>query len=78
MKNCYAINKGSRKAAFAFLTFLCFFIPKTINAQVSLTTLGSPYTQNFNTLANTGTTNTTLPTGWTLTETGGSARDNEQ
>ena len=31
---------------------------------VSLTTLDSAYTQDFNTLAITGTANTTLPTGW--------------
>ena len=42
---------------------------------VSLTTLGAAYTQNFDTLANTGTTNTTLPTGWYLTEAGGGTRD---
>jgi Predicted extracellular nuclease len=45
---------------------------------VSLTTLDSAYTQDFNTLAITGTTNTTLPTGWDLIETGGGTRDNEQ
>ena len=44
---------------------------------VSLTTPGSAYTQDFNTLAISGTTNTTLPTGWFLTEQGGGARDNE-
>src|SRR3954447_16653433 len=45
---------------------------------VSLTTIGSTYDQDFNTLATTGTANTTLPDGWALTETGGGARDNEQ
>jgi predicted extracellular nuclease len=47
---------------------------------VSLTTIGSPATENFVTLSNTAgsTTNTTLPTGWYITETGGGARDNEQ
>jgi predicted extracellular nuclease len=45
-----------------------------------LTTLGSPVTENFDTLSNTAgsTTNTSLPTGWYITETGGGARDNEQ
>ncbi|MBA3243222.1 MAG: Ig-like domain-containing protein, partial [Acidobacteria bacterium] len=33
--------------------------------------------ENFNSLANTGTANTTLPAGWYITETGGGARDNE-
>ncbi|MCA1614629.1 MAG: hypothetical protein LC795_10915 [Acidobacteria bacterium] len=47
---------------------------------VSLTTVGSAYTQNFNTLSNTAasTTNETLPTGWYITESGGGARDNDQ
>jgi hypothetical protein len=42
-------------------------------AQASLTT--SPYTQNFDGLANTGASNakSTLPTGWDFTETGTSA-----
>ena len=47
---------------------------------VSLTTLGSASTQNFNTLSNTAgsTTNNLTITGWFMTETGGGARDNEQ
>ena len=47
-------------------------------AQVNLT--GGTYSQNFDTLSNTAgsTTNSTLPAGWLLTETGGGARDNEQ
>ncbi len=36
------------------------------------------YTQNFDTLATTGTTNATLPSDWVITETGGGAQDNEQ
>jgi len=43
---------------------------------VSLTVLGAAYTQNFNTLATSGTTNTSLPTGWDLFETGTSTRNN--
>jgi endonuclease I len=38
-------------------------------AQVSITNIATPYTQDFNTLANTGTS-ATLPTGWLLSETG--------
>ncbi|MFN2510080.1 MAG: thrombospondin type 3 repeat-containing protein [Pyrinomonadaceae bacterium] len=45
---------------------------------ISLTTFGSAVTENFDSLANTGTTNATLPTGWYITEQGGGARDNEQ
>jgi predicted extracellular nuclease len=53
-------------------------VPPSIDrgtGSVSLTTLGVASTQNFDTLANSGTTNTTLPAGWYITETGGSARD---
>jgi uncharacterized repeat protein (TIGR01451 family) len=48
---------------------------------VSLTTIDVAIpTETFNTLSNTAgsTTNTALPTGWYITETGGGARDNEQ
>ena len=52
----------------AVLAVLAILVATTAVAQVSLTTLGSPSTQNFDTLANTGTTvawsdNTTLA-GW--------------
>ena len=52
----------------------------TGTGSISLTTLGSSSLENFDTLANTAgsTTNTTLPTGWYITEQGGGARDNEQ
>lgn len=43
---------------------------------VSLDTLGAVYTQDFNTLAITGTTNTNLPPGWFLNETGTSSLNN--
>lgn len=45
---------------------------------ISLT--GAAYTQDFDGLSNTegSTTNTTLPAGWSINETGGGARDNEQ
>jgi predicted extracellular nuclease len=39
---------------------------------ISLTTSGSAYTQNFDTLANTGTSST-LPAGWALSESGSAA-----
>ncbi len=41
-------------------------------AQVSIPSAGSPVTQNFDTLANTGTSST-LPTGWALSEAGTNA-----
>lgn len=43
------------------------------SGSVSLTTLGSAYTQNFDTLANTGTTNTLTINGWFLNEEGTSS-----
>ncbi|HXF84383.1 MAG TPA: ExeM/NucH family extracellular endonuclease [Anaerolineales bacterium] len=43
---------------------------------ISLTALNVPYTQDFNTLAISGTANTTLPTGWDLHESGSSSRVN--
>lgn len=53
------------------LLFLGFvFLATSSIAQVSLSTINSPYTQDFNTLANTGTS-TALPTGWFLNEAGG-------
>jgi hypothetical protein len=36
---------------------------------ISLTT-GSTYTQDFNTLASSGTTSSTLPSDWVISETG--------
>ncbi len=47
---------------------------------VSLTTAGSAYTQNFDTLSNVAgsTTNSLTLTGWFHTESGGGVRDNEQ
>lgn len=48
--------------------------PRGADAQcVSLTAVGVAYTQNFDSLANTGTTASTLPTGWNFIETGTSA-----
>ncbi len=47
-------------------------IAPSIRAQVSLTTINSPYSQDFNTLANTGTSST-VPMGFTFVESGTSA-----
>ncbi|MEO8592957.1 MAG: hypothetical protein ABI759_06535 [Candidatus Solibacter sp.] len=64
-------------AAFALATVLA---PGGLAQCVSLTTLGSASTQNFDTLSNTAgsTTNNLTLTGWFMTEGGGGARDNEQ
>jgi len=47
---------------------------------ISLAASGTAYTQNFDTLSNTAgsTTNNLNLTGWSMTETGGGARDHEQ
>src|SRR6266568_2589313 len=60
--------------------FLRSVLADTGTGSVSLTTIGTAATENFDTLSNTAgsTTNTALPTGWYITETGGGARDNEQ
>jgi hypothetical protein len=49
-------------------------------APVSITTLGTPITENFNALSNTAgsTTNTIGLPGWEISEAGNGARDNEQ
>ena len=57
---------ASQPFFFVSLLLFCF----SANAQVAIT--ATPYTQNFNTLAKTGTAST-LPTGWLLLETGTNA-----
>ncbi|MCQ3973900.1 MAG: hypothetical protein DPW09_10680 [Anaerolineae bacterium] len=61
-------------------TWLLSAPPARADGCASLVSLGAPYNQNFDTLATGGTTNatSTLPVGWTLTETDGGVRDNEQ
>lgn len=48
------------------------------SGSISLATLGTAYTQDFNTLANTGTTNNLTINGWYLNETGSSGSNNGQ
>lgn len=73
----------SVRATFAGLALALLFTvsaPRATAQCVSLTTFGSAYSQNFDTLSNTAgstTNNLTIP-GWFMTETGGGARDNEQ
>jgi endonuclease/exonuclease/phosphatase family metal-dependent hydrolase len=43
----------------------------------SISLTGTVYTQNFDTLATSGTANTALPTGWFLAESGTSTRNND-
>lgn len=70
-----------RRAAFLLsFVFLIAGADRVLAQCVSLTTLASAYTQNFDTLSNTAgsTTNNLTITGWFMTEGGGGARDNEQ
>jgi uncharacterized protein len=73
-------RRGRFALLLAFTAFAIFAGRPAFTQCVSLTTLGSAYTQNFNTLSNTAgsTTNNLTITGWFLTESGGGARDNEQ
>lgn len=57
-------------SSFSVLFATVVFFVNALHAQVSLT--ATPYTQNFNTLAKTGTAST-LPAGWFLLETGTNA-----
>ncbi len=54
--------------------------PFLMSGVINLTTAGTPYTQNFDTLSNVAgsTANVLTIPGWYLNETGGSTRDNEQ
>jgi len=53
----------SRGRLRALLIAACCILP--VRAQVSLTSSGTTYTQNFNTIAATGTSST-LPAGWAI------------
>ena len=75
-----------RRALTAFVAFAMIFLglPPSVAAaldggsgSVSLTALGTPYSQDFNTLGNSpdNTIFATLPTGWFISESGTSARN---
>lgn len=51
------------------LLFFAAALSIITSAQISITNIATPYTQDFNTLANTGTS-AVLPAGWLLSETG--------
>jgi len=63
-----------RKPTVFFLVVLCA-LQADVMAQIALPTLNTPYQQNFDGLASSGTTNPveTFPQGWTFVETGTSA-----
>lgn len=88
LKNQFVSVRTSLATLFVFLVVLSLVLPSssflsrlvertaladTGSGAVSLTTIGSPAAENFDTLSNTAgsTTNTTLPAGWYITETGG-------
>jgi uncharacterized protein len=72
-----SLRVASRRIAWPVL-LLCGFSTPALAQTIPLS--GGTYSQNFDTLSNTAgsTTNTALPSGWLLNETGGGARDNEQ
>ncbi|HMN91366.1 MAG TPA: DUF4082 domain-containing protein, partial [Saprospiraceae bacterium] len=77
MKKCYSalsnasfFTKSGSKYPLAIAFFIVF--QSSLLAQVSLTTLGSAYTQDFNTLASSGTSST-VPAGWAFSESGSNA-----
>src|SRR5688572_24084138 len=64
--------------AFAFLLMSVPLtaLPAAAAGTISLTTIGTAYTENFDTLANAAnTTSTVTPNGWALSESGTNAND---
>lgn len=61
----------TRSLLLAFVLFAMIF-NETAEGQVSLTTIGVAYTQDFNTLASSGP-NSSVPTGWAFNESGSNA-----
>lgn len=62
---------------FVLATCVVFLSVSPLASQcISLNAFGSSYTQDFNSLANSGTANTVLPNGWKLAESGTSSRNN--
>ncbi len=58
---------------YAFLFVAIIAVCFSTNAQVSISSTTTPYTQNFNSLRSSSGTSTALPTGWRILETGSSA-----
>lgn len=56
------------------VVFVCLFVlPEVGFAGIILTSSVPSYSQNFDTLANSGATGTALPSGWLISESGGAA-----
>ncbi len=64
---------ASPRIASIFLFIACALAMPLAVAQISLTALDLAYEQDFDTLANTGTTSDVLPAGWSFLETGSNA-----
>ncbi len=79
MDRAFAVDLMSKSLRHALPIMLLCSIGAPALAQ-TIPVSGGTYSQNFDTLSNTAgsTTNSTLPAGWLLNETGGGARDNEQ
>ncbi len=58
-------NKMNKRITLFFAVVFCL-IANMATAQVSVTSISQVYTQDFNTLANTGATSSTLPLGWNV------------
>ena len=58
------------------LALLCIGVSAGVSPGVSITTFDTPITQDFDSLASTGTTNTTTPGGWGFLESGSNANTN--
>ncbi|MEP6793282.1 MAG: T9SS type A sorting domain-containing protein [Saprospiraceae bacterium] len=69
------MNRRLVNPSFFTLTLLAIgcWLSQSAKAQVSLPSYGTPVTQDFNTLANSGTNNTVVPAGWSFVETGTNA-----
>lgn len=59
-----------------FVGLVLMLLPETGWGQGVIGSLGSTYNQNFDGLANSGTTNSSLPLGWLLSESGGTGANN--
>ncbi|MGC4080872.1 MAG: ExeM/NucH family extracellular endonuclease [Vicinamibacterales bacterium] len=57
----------------AGVVILAMVVSVRASGTISLTSLGGTYTQDFNTLATAGTTNTVIPNGWDFVEAGTNA-----
>lgn len=72
MRTLKSYRLGRIAVAMLAIASICGLWVASAAAQISLTAIGGSYTQDFNTLALTGTSST-VPAGWAFAETGTSA-----